>query len=364
MTNVAATQGVANLETATELEAKLRQLEKENRLLKRKLARSERMCEELEDTNDKKEALLRRIIQELRESQASVEEREQRLQALQAAQAQLVQTEKMSSLGQLVAGIAHEMNNPVNFISGNMDYVEEYAQELMQIVQRYQQAFPTIPPDLQTYLEAVELEFLLTDFTDVITSVKSGAKRIREIVVSLRNFARLDEAAQKVVDIHEGINSTLQILTHRLKGNKKRPEIQVIKNYADLPLINCYPGQLNQVFMNLLVNAIDACEETEPNSTANARGDQPHQIQIHTQNINNHCIQITITDNGMGIPETARSRLFEPFFTTKPVGKGTGMGLAISYQIITERHQGRLDFHSEVGQGTTFVIELPLGVKS
>ncbi|MGB0562580.1 MAG: sensor histidine kinase [Spirulinaceae cyanobacterium] len=342
----------------TELEASLHQLEKENRLLRRKLARSERLCDELEATNDKKETMLRKIIQELRDSQASVEER---LKALQTAQAQLVQTEKMSSLGQLVAGIAHEINNPVNFIWGNMQYVEDYAQELGQVVAQYQQAFPQIPPELATYLEEVELEFLLTDFTDVVTSMRSGAKRIRDIVASLRNFSRLDEAAQKAVNIHEGLDSTVQILSHRLKENKHRPEIQIIKNYADLPRIDCYPGQLNQVFMNLLVNAIDACEETNQNRTLAEIMAHPNQIRIETGQTEDRTIQITIADNGAGIPEAARSRLFDPFFTTKPVGQGTGMGLAISYQIITERHHGQLDFQSAVGQGTTFIIELPFG---
>ncbi|NEO84879.1 MAG: sensor histidine kinase [Spirulina sp. SIO3F2] len=335
--------------TQAELEAQVRQLEKANRLLQRQLKRCERACDELEDTNQKKEALLRKVIQDLQQSQASLEQ----------TQTQLVQTEKMSSLGQLVAGVAHEINNPMAFIWGNLQHAEDYAQELTQTLRQYQAALPETPSSLTDYLEDIDLEFLLTDFVNVLQSMRSGADRIRIIVQSLRNFSRLDESPQKAVDIHEGIDNTLMILQHRLKANDQRPAIEVIKTYGQLPFITCYPGQLNQVFMNLLVNAIDACEVTNKNRSFAEITANPNQIQIQTQHLGEAGVQIAIADNGPGIPPAARSRLFDPFFTTKPIGQGTGLGLAISYQIITEHHQGRLDFHSELGQGTTFAIELP-----
>jgi signal transduction histidine kinase len=269
---------------------------------------------------------------------------------LQTTQSQLIQTEKMSSLGQLVAGIAHEVNNPVNFISGNLTYASTYTNNLFKLISAYQQSHPEPTASVQTILEEIDFDFLQTDFPQVISSMQIGANRIREIVLSLRNFSRMDESEFKDVNIHEGIDSTLLILQHRLKANHERPMISLVKQYAELPLIECAAGLVNQVFMNLISNAIDAMEDADQQ--------QSPEIQICTS-IENNGISIKIIDNGPGIPENLRHRLFDPFFTTKPVGKGTGLGLSISYQIITEKHAGKLKCHSTIDQGTEFWIWLP-----
>ncbi|MFB2772207.1 ATP-binding protein [Pelatocladus sp. BLCC-F211] len=283
----------------------------------------------------------------------------QLLEELHHTQAQMVQSGKMSALGQMVAGVAHEINNPVNFIHGNLSYVDQYTQDLLKLVQHYQQYYPNPPQALQEELEAIELEYLVEDFTKILQSMKVGTDRIREIVLSLRNFSRLDEAELKAVDIHEGIESTLMILQHRLKANVQHPEIKIIKEYSQLPLVKCYPGQLNQVFMNLLANAIDALEESNQGRTFAEIASNPNIIHISTIKTDKQVI-ISIADNGFGIPEAIRSNLFDPFFTTKPVGKGTGLGLSISYKIVTEKHHGRLFCDTTLGQGTKFVIEIPI----
>ncbi len=292
------------------------------------------------------------------------------LEELGRTQAQLVQSEKMSGLGQLVAGVAHEINNPVNFIYGNLTYATDYITSLLGLVALYQKHYPTPHPEIQDEAEAIDLEFLQTDLPKLLSSMKVGADRIQKIVASLRTFSRMDEAEMKAVDIHEGIESTLMILQNRLKGRSgasgvaqsaNRSPIEVVKHYSDLPLVECYAGQLNQVFMNILSNAIDALEEVEV-----APGAQPT-IQIHTRLLEGGSedsrsarrIQIRLIDNGPGIPAAVQQRLFDPFFTTKPVGKGTGLGMSISYQIITDRHGGTLQCISAPGEGAEFVIEIP-----
>ncbi|OKH40021.1 PAS domain-containing sensor histidine kinase [[Phormidium ambiguum] IAM M-71] len=280
---------------------------------------------------------------------------------LKMAQIQLVQSEKMSGLGQLVAGIAHEINNPVNFIHGNLLHADEYVNDILELVEIYQEEYPNPSPKVADKIAEIDFDFVVEDLHKLWKSMKLGTNRIKEIVKSLRNFSRLDEAKVKEVDIHEGIESTLVILQNRLKAKPERPEIQLIKEYGNLPLVDCYPSQLNQVFMNILSNAIDALEESYLKcDLLTRRSCENLNIRIVTERINSDRISIRISDNGMGIPEKVRQQIFNPFFTTKPIGKGTGLGLSISYQIITETHHGQLICHSELGQGTEFIVEIPI----
>ncbi|MEH2159702.1 MAG: ATP-binding protein [Nostoc sp.] len=285
------------------------------------------------------------------------------LRELQRTQSQVIQSEKMSSLGQLVAGVAHEINNPVNFIHANLDYVQEYTQDLLAFVQLYQQYDPNPAAKIQSVAKDIDLEFLQEDLPKILSSMKVGTDRICQIVLSLRNFSRIDEAEFKRVDIHEGIDSTLMILQHRLKAKPEQPEIEVIKDYGNVPLVECYAGPLNQVFMNILVNAIDALEENNTKRTYQEIEENPSQIKIRTSVVDSKWLEIAIADNGVGISKEFQQRIFDPFFTTKPVGKGTGMGLSISYQIITEKHGGKLEFFSTLGFGTEFIIQIPLQLK-
>lgn len=278
---------------------------------------------------------------------------ENTISELQRAQTQLVQSEKMSGLGQLVAGVAHEINNPVNFIYGNLNHANNYIQDLLEIIETYRRNYPQPTLEIQELTEELDLEFLVEDLPKLLGSMKVGAQRIREIVASLRNFSRMDEAQMKEVNIHEGIDSTLMILEHRIKAKPDRPRIEIIKNYTKLPQIECYPGQLNQVFMNILANALDALEEI-------VWDDNSPTICIKTELVECKQVKISISDNAKGIPEKIKTRLFDPFFTTKPVGKGTGMGLSISYQIVVEKHCGSLNCISAPGEGTEFVITIPL----
>jgi PAS domain S-box-containing protein len=290
---------------------------------------------------------------------------EKALQDLQQAQARLLQSEKMSSLGQMVAGIAHEINNPVSFIHGNLMHAKNYIQDLLTLIELYQHSFQVLPLEVEDYLEEIDLEFLQEDLPNLLGSMEVGTTRIRDIVRSLRNFSRLDEADRKAVDLHSGIDSTLMILNTRLKATHKRGDIQIVKEYGDLPVVECFPGQLNQVFMNILANAIDAIEEfckQEKKSTQNYQG----KINIRTELMKSadpktsDRVVIRIVDNGPGMSEEVQQHLFNPFYTTKTVGQGTGMGLSISYQIVTERHGGQLRCHSELGKGAEFIVELPL----
>jgi signal transduction histidine kinase len=282
------------------------------------------------------------------------------LQKLQQTQAQVIQSEKMSSLGQLVAGIAHEINNPANFIHGNINPAQTYQSDLLSLLDLYEREYPNPTIALLEKRDAIDLDFLRQDFPQTLESMRTGSDRIRNIVKSLRTFSRLDEATVKAVDLHEGLESTLLILGSRLKSQTKFHQtssgIKVLKRYGNLPKILCHAGQVNQIFMNVLVNAIDALEECHRSHDVQASAT----ITITTECFLENWIRVTIADNGPGIPESLRSQIFNPFFTTKPVGKGTGLGMAISYQIATEIHQGRLYFESTLGEGTSFILELPI----
>lgn len=296
---------------------------------------------------------------ELRASEKLAQQQAERLkiamEKLASTQAQLIQNEKMSSLGQLVAGVAHEINNPVNFIYGNINPIREYAQDLLNLVLLYKQHYPEPVPEVGAALIATDLDFILEDFPKILASMKMGADRILQIVLSLRNFSRLGEAEIKVVDIHEGIDSTLLILQSRLNGQLNTPTIQVVKEYGAIGKIECYAGQLNQVFMNILNNAIDAIHDSAHHQT-----DTHYQgkIIINTSFNNQNQVEINIIDNGCGMTEETRRRIYDPFFTTKPVGSGTGLGMAVSYKII-QKHGGKLECSSILGQGTKFTILLP-----
>lgn len=330
---------------------------------------------ELEQENQERRRVEEALLRITQEEQEKAKQLELTLQELQRTQAHLVQSEKMASLGQLVAGVAHEINNPVSFIYGNIHPAREYAQDLLHLLKLYEKHYPNPVAEIAEQLESLDLNFIAEDFLKLLASMKEGANRICQIVLSLRNFSRLDEGELKIVDIHEGIENTLLILEHRLKPQPNHPEIQIIKEYGQVPLVECYPGQLNQVLMNLLSNAIDALEgvdrwerwhvrslETHSSSTGPTCNLQPTKpwIRIHTQIVGGNWVVIRIGDNGPGISPDVRPRIFDPFFTTKPPGKGTGLGLSISYRIVADRHGGKLWCHSLPGEGTEFVIELPL----
>ncbi len=285
-----------------------------------------------------------------KESAAQAENLAKTLRELQLAQAQLIQSEKLSSLGQLVAGVAHEINNPVSFIYGNIPYIERYVSDLIRLLNAYKFYYPEPKAEVEKIEEEIEIEFLIRDLPLILKSMNSGAERIREIVLALRTFSRLDESYHKAVDIHTGLESTILILEGSIKN-----QIQIVRKYEKLPLIECYPSQLNQVFMNLMINAIDAVKESSI---------QPKVITIKTGIIKNSdgklSVQITIADNGPGIPPDIQTKIFDPFFTTKGVGQGSGLGLTVSYQTIVNQHYGQLKCYSEAGKGTEFIIEIPI----
>ncbi|MFB2937774.1 response regulator [Aerosakkonemataceae cyanobacterium BLCC-F154] len=326
-------------------------LAKQNQLLKQEI--QERIAAE---------ASLQKLTEEL---EKRVEERTseltQAMYDLQKAQVQLVQKEKMSTLGQLVAGVAHEINNPINFIAANLNHAEQYIQDLLAHLKVYQRKFPIPGTEIENHAEEIDLDFLLEDLPSLVTSMQTGTERINQISVSLRIFSRSDTTAKVAVNIHEGIDSTLMILKHRIKANENRPAIEIQKEYGELPLIECYAGQLNQVFMNLLSNAIDAFDEYSQAYSYAELEQNPNRIIISTEvNAKEQQILIRIHDNGPGILPEAENHLFEPLFTTKPLGKGTGLGLSISHQIVVEKHGGQLTCNSVPGKGVEFVIALPL----
>ena len=330
----------------------------------------------------------------LRQSEAQLRQQttrlEQAMQELRQTQSLMVQKEKMSSLGQLVAGVAHEINNPVNFIYGNLTHAGQYTQNLLELLHLYKQHYPHPVSEIQAQAETIDLNFLLEDLPKILSSMKLGADRIRQIVQSLRNFSRTDQAEMKLVDIHEGIDSTLLILQSQLKANGRNDGIEVIKEYGELPKVECYAGQLNQVFMNLLTNAIDALKEERIGnleeysspltprhefSGSNLHGSSREEsisprlppkispapvIRIGTEVRDGDRVVIRIVDNGPGMTDEVSRRLFDPFFTTKPVGTGTGLGLSISYQIVVEKHAGQLVCISSPGKGAEFLVEIPL----
>jgi signal transduction histidine kinase len=281
------------------------------------------------------------------------------MESLQQAQVQLVQSEKMSTLGQLVAGVAHEINNPVGFIAGNLNPAKMYIQDLFNLISLYQKQFPEPGVDIEKAIKRMDLEYIQEDLPKIITSMRDGIDRIRNISISLRTFSRLDIDHKEAFDVHEGLDSTSLILKYRLKANEFRPAIEVIKEYGDLPLVKCFPGQLNQVLMNLLANAIDAVEESNQERSFEEIEERPNQITLQTELVDQQAV-IRIRDNGMGMTDGVKQRIFDHLFTTKPVGKGTGLGLAIARQIIVERHGGTLEVDSVLGQGAEFVISLPL----
>lgn len=280
-------------------------------------------------------------------AQLQTQKLEDTVQQLQKTQVQLVQTEKMSGLGRIVAGLAHELNNPINFINGNFNHLNTYIKSLVELINLYQQEYPESTDALQEKIADINLEFILDDIPQVLSSMKVGTERISETVSSLRNFSRLDQAGKKTVNIHNGIESTILLLKHRIKQ-----EIQIIREYGDLPLIECYPAELNQVFMNIFNNAIDALLEEQDKS-------KEKQIFIKTEISSLQKAKISIIDSGVGIKREIQHKIFDPFFTTKTVNKGTGLGLSISYQIIQE-HQGEITVKSTPGQGTELVIEIPV----
>lgn len=315
------------------------------------------------DISDRKanEEALRRSEAQLRQQAIELEVA---LRELQRTQAQLIHSEKMSSLGQLVAGIAHEINNPISFIYGNISHAATYFKEIAALIELYQHHYPTPHPEIQHWIDEMDLDFVFKDLMNLFSSMQIGAERIREIVLSLRTFSRLDEAELKPVNIHEGIESTLTILQNRLNQDRQGEQIRVIKEYAELPEVECFAGSLNQVFLQMITNAIDSLETAIKDDQWLADrwlgGQHQPTIALYTEQIDVNQIRIRIVDNGVGMPEAVQARMFDPFFTTKPIGKGTGMGLAMSYQIVTEQHCGRLICRSAPMQGAEFAIDLPI----
>ncbi|MBE9031549.1 PAS domain S-box protein, partial [filamentous cyanobacterium LEGE 11480] len=295
---------------------------------------------------------------EIAERLASEAQLQQALHALQATQVKLIQQEKMSSLGQLVAGVTHEINNPVNFIYGNLKPIQGATDQLLRLINLYQKYYPQPEREIAHAIANIDLPFLQSDIYKILRSMETGTERIQSIIASLNNFSRLNEADLKLVSIHEGIDSALTLLHNRLRDDHPHCQIRIIKNYANIPDVECYAGQLNQVFMDILGNAIDALVK-QPRPISEDQVNYPS-ITISTEQATPKFVRVIIHDNGVGISAATQARMFDPFFTTKPIGKGTGLGLSISYTIIAEQHQGRMWCDSTLGHGTSLLIEIPL----
>ena len=358
---------LARVRTHLSIRKLSKKLQSQNELLEREIGEREKLASELERRVEERTEELtitnERLQEEIKERQQAEENLQRSLWQLQQAQAQLIQSEKMSALGQLVAGVAHEINNPVNFIYGNISHVRNYIEDLLKIINLYQEIYPNRAPEIAEEAEKIDLEFLMEDLPKILSSMQIGTDRIREIVLSLRQFSRQDGLVMKQYNIHEGIDNTLMILHPRLKCKADRPAIEVIKEYSpNMPEVECYSGELNQVFMNIIANAIDALEMgiEQRYSSSRIPSSQLPKIGIYTEVINGERVGIRISDNGLGMTEEVRRRIFDPFFTTKPPGKGTGIGLSISWQIVIEKHGGNLMCISIPGKGTEFTLEIPV----
>ena len=319
----------------------------------------EQQFDEIKDANKTLEDRVKKRTSEL---QVALTERQDALSKLEQTQLHIVQTEKMSALGNLVAGVAHEINNPVGCIIGNVGVTQDYINDLLRLLDLYAQALPKPGERIEEELDIIDLDFVKEDLPKLIQAMKDGGERIKSISHSLRTFSRADTNTKQVFNLHKGLDSTVLILRHRLKATEQRPAIAMIKEYGEIPDIACFPGQLNQVFMNILANAIDALDDASQNRSIAEMEANPHRISIHTS-IDHAQVNITIADNGPGISKDIQPRIFDHLFTTKQVGKGTGLGLAIAHQIITETHGGAIAVHSTLGQGTEFCIQLPLSAQ-
>ncbi|MBZ8179385.1 sensor histidine kinase [Oscillatoria salina] len=362
----------ANLALENEIKERKQIQEKLSQLTSELEERVQQRTAELERANKllQQENKERSLAEEaLRQSEYRLQQKAEELaitlQELQQAEAQLVQSEKMTSLGQMVAGIAHEINNPINFIYANIPPINEYTKNFLELIELYQKHYPQPVAEIAEKIEEIELDFIAKDVGKIVNSIKIGSERIRGIIKSLRTFSRLDESEKKEIEIHEGIDSTLMLLQHRIKENSHCSAIEIIKNYGELPLVECYASKINQVLMNIFSNAIDALEEKQRKMKANTEYNSLEanfspRIEISTNVVENTWVQIEITDNGIGISPDVCQKIYDPFYTTKPVGYGTGLGLAISYQIINNEHRGILTCVSELEKETKFIIKIPL----
>ncbi len=312
----------------------------------------------LEQEREILESKVQERTQEFQEANTKLVEA---LTDLKQSQVQVIQGEKMSMLGQLVSGVAHEINNPVGFLGGNISHALDYVKDLFGLIKLYQQKYPQPDADIQDEIESIDLAYIQEDLPNLIASMREGVNRIRDISTGLRTFSRADSLSPVPFNLHDGIDSTLMILKHRLKANENRPAIEIVKQYGELPSIECYAGQLNQVFMNLLANAIDALDDSNKGLSFGEIKDNPNQILIATElGCDHQSVVLRIKDNGMGMTEAIQQKIFDHLFTTKGVGKGTGLGLAIAHPIVTEKHGGTLSVNSSPGQGAEFVITIPV----